>query len=457
MISTRLASKTSAVALVAAALGASALVAAAEDAVRAPGDQEALTARAFSASRTHQRRRDLVRALGDHPLVVVGSGRSTESDASRHRADRSFLYLSGVEDAGCFMVIDADRETLYAPVRNKAQEIWTGVHVGPGEETARRFGFDGARPVSDLAAGIAGALGKTPRKVFVAGLTDEERKTLFPEGSQLEGAEAAIGRLRQVKDQDELALMQRAAEISATAMRACARAIAPKRFEYEVQGLFEGCCRFYGAETQGYPSIVGSGPNSCVLHYDKDRRLMEAGDMLVLDAAGECGGYSADVTRSWPVSGHFTAEQRRVYDAVLKAQDAGIAACRPGTTVREVGEASRAVLKSEGLLEYLPHGVSHWLGLDVHDAGDYRLPLAPGMVLTVEPGCYVAAKELGVRIEDDILVTEEGPVNLSAYAPRSADEIEALIARARKGAIDLPPLPAPAPLPALVKHKGKLY
>src|SRR5262249_42129392 len=154
----------------------------------------------------------------------------------------------------------------------------------------------------------------------------------------------------------------------------------------------------------------------------------------------------------------FTAEQRRVYDAVLRAQDAGIATCVVGKTIRDVHQAALAVLQREGIGDYMPHGVSHWLGLDVHDAGDYSRALEPGMILTVEPGCYMADKALGVRIEDDVLVTEDGPVNLSAYAPRSANDVEALLSRARTAGFDMPTLPPETPLPEL-KHgkKAKLY
>lgn len=444
----------------AAALVACALVAGAfaEDGAlggaRAPGDQEELTAKCFSGERTHARRRALARALGDGALVVLGSGRSTESDAVSHRANRDFLYLTGIEEAGCAMIIEGERETLFAPPRDARAEVWTGVHIHPGEETARRHGFHEALPIGTFKTELAQALERA-EKVYAGGFPAAELEGL--KLSKAEKAASAIGRLRQIKDESEVALLRRAAEISAAAHIYCARAIAPDRFEYEVQGLFEGACRFYGCEAQGYPSIVGTGPNSCILHYSKDRRRMKAGELLLNDSAGECGGYSADVTRTFPVSGKFSPEQRRVYEAVLRAQEAGIRACVPGKTIRQVGEAAKAVLVEEGLDKYLPHGVSHWLGLDVHDAGDYSLPLAPGMVLTVEPGVYIPEKQLGVRIEDDILVTEDGPVNLSEYAPRSVEEIEALMARAREGKLDLTPLPRPKPLPSLRRHKGKLY
>jgi Xaa-Pro aminopeptidase len=427
----------------------------AEDGARAPGDQEDLKARAYSAERLHGRRRALAKALGEGALVVLSSGKSTESDAVSHRANRDFLYLTGVEDAGCALIIEGERETLFAPPRDERMEIWVGVHTYPGEATARRYGLDAALSIKSFKDELAAALARSPAKVYTGGFPASELADLKLPNA--EKAASAIGKLRQVKDEAELALMRRAAEISAAAHIYCARAIGPDRYEYEVQGLFDGACRFYGCEAQAYPSIVGSGPNSCILHYSTDRRRMKAGELLLIDAAGECGGYAADVTRTLPVSGKFTPEQRKVYEAVLRAQDAGIRACVPGKTVRQVGEASRQVLVEAGLDRYLPHGVSHWLGLDVHDAGDYSLPLAPGMVLTVEPGVYIAEKELGVRIEDDILVTEDGPVNLSGYAPRSADDIEALMARARDGKLEMTALPAPKPLPALRKRKGQLY
>jgi Xaa-Pro aminopeptidase len=435
---------------------AGALTALADDKARAPGDQEDLKARAYSATNLHARRRALMKALPEGALVVLSSGRSTESDAVSHRANRDFLYLTGVEDPKCFLLIDGEREVLFAPPRDPRTEIWVGIHTYPGDETARRFGFDAALPVAEFEKALAAALEQKHPTIRVDGFQQEELKRLGLEG-KTEGAASTIARLRQIKDEAELALMKRAAEVSAAAHIYCTRAIGPDRFEYEVQGLFEGACRFYGCETQAYPSIVGSGPNSCILHYSTDRRRMKAGDLILIDAAGECGGYAADVTRTLPVSGKFTEEQRRIYEIVLRAQDAGIAACVPGKTIRDVHNAAAKVLAAEGMDRYMPHGVSHWLGLDVHDAGDYAKPLAPGMVLTVEPGIYIAEKELGVRIEDDILVTEDGPVNLSGFAPRRVEDVEALMAKAKDRTLEMTALPPITPVPTLKKHKGRLY
>ncbi len=445
-------------ALACALLALAGLAARADDGekVRAAPDQDQLRARAFSPERTHARRRALAEKLGKGSVAVLYSGKSNGSDARGHFAERNFLYLTGIAEPGVWMLVDAERELLILAPRDPARETWIGARLGPGEETAKRFGVDAARSTEDLVTILKEAF-KDAASIRVSGTDEKElaKMGVLPAGAHVESAAPAIARLRQVKDEDELALLRRACVLSASAFKHAAKAIAADRFEFEAQALFECACRFHGAEAQGYPSIVGSGPNSCVLHYDANRRRMKAGDMLVFDAGCECGGYSADVTRTFPVSGTFTDEQRRVYEAVLRAQDAGIAACKPGTTIKQVHDAARAVLVQEKLEKFLPHGVSHWLGLDVHDAGDYTAKLEPGCVLTVEPGCYMPEKELGVRIEDDILVTEQGPVNLSAGAPRAAAEVEALLARARAGSIDVPPLPKEEPLPPL--RKRKLY
>ena len=213
------------------------------------------------------------------------------------------------------------------------------------------------------------------------------------------------------------------------------KAARPGMYEYELEAVIEFNFRLGGAERVGFPSIVGSGPNSVVLHYDKSRRAMEAGDLVVMDIGAEYSYYSADVTRTIPVSGRCTKRQREIYDLVLGAQEAGLKAVKPGNTLLDVDRAARSYLKEHGAAacgakncaEHFVHGVGHWLGMDVHDVGEYAVPLEPGMVLTVEPGIYLIDEEIGVRIEDDVLVTESGYELLSGASPRHPDQIEALM------------------------------
>lgn len=256
---------------------------------------------------------------------------------------------------------------------------------------------------------------------------------------------ARLDALRVVKTSEELALLRRAIEITAAAHREAMRSIEPGMHEYEVEALVEYVFHRNGAESPGFPSIVGSGENAVILHYETNRRQMQTGDLVVIDIGAEYHGYSADVTRTLPVSGRFSPEQRAIYDIVLRAQEAGIRAVRAGAPFRAAHQAAREVvargLQRLGLLaengdvgRFFNHGSSHYLGLMVHDVGPGG-PLAPGTVITVEPGIYIPPApdvdrrwwHIGVRIEDDVLVTDGDPVVLSAAAPRAPEEIEALM------------------------------
>lgn len=257
--------------------------------------------------------------------------------------------------------------------------------------------------------------------------------------------------LRMVKTAEELALMQKAIDITTAAHREAIKSIEPGMYEYEVEALIEYVFRRNGSEYPGFPSIVGSGENSTILHYESNRRRMEAGDMVVMDIGAEYHGYSADVTRTVPVNGTFSEEQRKIYELVLAAQEAGIAATRAGNGFADPHRAAMEVV-TKGLIEYglitdpgdvrrfFNHGTSHYLGLSVHDVGTGG-PLVPGTVITVEPGVYIRPAEdvdpkwwnTGVRIEDDILVTEGDPVNMSAAAPRTVAEIELLMSQTGVG------------------------
>lgn len=251
--------------------------------------------------------------------------------------------------------------------------------------------------------------------------------------------------LRQVKTEEEMVLLTKAIRISAMGQREIMKAMHPGMSELEIQGIHEYVYKKYGSEYEGYPSIVGAGNNGCVLHYIENSRMKVENDLVLMDLGAEYHGYSADVTRTIPANGKFTPEQKSIYNIVYKAQEAGIAASVIGKPFGAVDAASRKVI-NEGLLElgiiksesearqYFPHGTSHYLGLDVHDPGDYG-NFQANMVITVEPGIYIPEGSdcdpkwhgIAVRIEDDILITEKGPINLSGEAPRTSDAIEALM------------------------------
>ena len=263
-----------------------------------------------------------------------------------------------------------------------------------------------------------------------------------PDGTTLRNV---LDNLRMVKADAEMELLQRAIDITTSAHIEVMKSIEPGMYEYEIEALIQYIFHRNGAEYTGFPSIVGSGENSVILHYNTNRRRMQADDMVVIDIGAEYRGYTADVTRSLPVNGVFSREQKTIYELVLKAQKAGIEASQSGSAFGAPGQAAQRVIaeglrelglieKEEDVRNFFMHGTSHYLGLYVHDVGNGG-PLVPGTVITVEPGIYIKASEdvdpkwwnIGVRIEDDVLITEDGPVVLSADAPRTVSEIEALM------------------------------
>jgi Xaa-Pro aminopeptidase len=261
-----------------------------------------------------------------------------------------------------------------------------------------------------------------------------------PGAARIDGLDRHIAALRQVKDADEIARLRKAIDITAEAHREVMRAAAPGMWEYELEATIEHTFRRRGAERVGFPSIIGSGINSTTLHYDKNRRRTEPGDLVVMDIGAEYGYYSADVTRTIPISGKFTARQRAIYDLVYGAHRAAIDSVRPGITLGRLQQIAQTYMRDHSgttcgdqpCTRYFIHGLSHWLGMDVHDVGQFNVPLEPGMVFTIEPGIYIPEERLGVRIEDDILVTATGGEVLSAAAPTTAAEVErAMAARKR--------------------------
>jgi Xaa-Pro aminopeptidase len=386
----------------------------------------------------------------------------------RYRPDPDLLYLTGFPEPDAAAVLDADSRTftLFVRPKDRARETWEGRRAGP-EGAVAAFGADRAHPIAELprrfpdlvrkARVLHWALGQNPAgdRLVAETLARFRREARHARRGPVTVADPTdlLHAMRLVKAPEEIALMERAAAIAAAAHRDARKAARPGRFEFEIEAAVDRRFRAMGASGPAYPTIVASGVNSTILHYVENSRRLVAGDLVLVDAGCEYRGYASDVTRTFPVSGTFTRPQRRLYAAVLAAQRAAIAAVRPGAPWDAPHDAARAVLLDAlldvGLLRgrreklkrtnaaqrFALHHTSHWLGLDVHDRGRYRdargkpRPLEPGMVLTVEPGLYVRADEkrvpkeylgLGIRIEDDVLVTEAGARVLTEAAPKDA-------------------------------------
>lgn len=420
-----------------------------------PTDCNALRDVAFDPEVLRNRRKALMEGLPKDAVVVIATGKRG-SDILPFRTDPNFLYLSGQRDPGLSMLLTAREDVLFAPPRNRMAERWNGPRLSVGTMAARASGFGEVVNKKDRAKRVRAAL-SAGGTLYLSGLKIDDLKLDLVVEPAVESARSGISKLRHVKDDGEIALLRRAIDITASALTEAIASIRPGQYEYEVQGVIEYVFLRYGAQRPGFVSIVGSGPNTCVLHYSANRRRFGEGELIVMDVGAEIWGYTADVTRTVPTSGKFSPRQREIYEIVLRAQAAGIKACKMGNTIRDVHRAAKTVIQQAGYDRYFLHGTSHWLGLDVHDVGSMARPLEPGMLLTVEPGIYLAKEDLGVRIEDDILITKTGPVVLSAGVPRTVDEIEALMKGAGVGARSVVPLPKARPAPKSKPKKAERF
>ncbi|HYR88721.1 MAG TPA: Xaa-Pro peptidase family protein [Terriglobia bacterium] len=355
------------------------------------------------------RRERLAERIKGNVLVLRAA---PEQELSEYQQERNFYYLTGFDQPDAILLLNAVsdpmQEFLFIPERKLSEERWTGEKLGPGPEAAKVTGFANVLPVSEFDA--------TLRKV------SERARATFG----LKEVVGDIASLRQTKSRTEIALLEKAIQITMKAQQAAVREIAPGAWEYEVEAALEFEFRHSGAERPAFPSIVGSGPFSTILHYNENTRRMESGDTVVVDIGAEYGGYTADVTRTYPVSGKFSPRQREIYKIVLDAQKAAIAKVKPGVTISEIHQAAKGYIESKGYGKYFIHGTSHHIGLEVHDVGATTRPLEANMVITVEPGIYIPEEKLGIRIEDDVLVTPAGCRLLSTF-PKELDEIEALV------------------------------
>lgn len=404
-----------------------------------------------------ERRSALLDSIGVGVAILRSAEpRSIEGDYpqdSDFRQDNDFFFLTGLETPGSWLVFVAredsvDETILFVPPRNPDMERWTGPKPGPDSVVAARTGIRDVRSAEKAEEDIQRLLRGRSSPARTGGiylkLGEDAGNDSFIRGlvfgrpaGTIHDLRVQLAQLRLVKDEEALRRLRRAIELTDEAHLAAMRIAEPGIYEYELEAAIEATFRRGGAERVGFPSIIGSGINSTVLHYDKNRRQTEAGDLVVMDIGAEYGYYSADITRTIPVSGRFTDRQQEVYELVLATQQAAIDSVRPGVTVRDLNRIARDYMKEHSgdicgeqtCDSRFIHGLSHWLGMDVHDVGDYNTPLMPGMVLTIEPGIYLPEEGFGVRIEDDILVTANGHELLSDGSPRDPEEIEEAMAQ----------------------------
>lgn len=426
-----------------------------------------------------RRRKQLMRMVGEDAIVVLPAAPARIRSNDTHytyRQDSDFWYLSGFPEPEAVLVLVPGRAhgqaLLFCRDRDPAREAWDGPRAGT-DGAVGGFGFDDAWPIADIDEILPGLL-EGRRRVFyhfgrdsdfdlkLIGWVNRVRAQV-KQGAQPPHEFLELGHflheMRLFKGRDEVRLMRRAAQIAAQAHVVAMRTARPGMHEYEVEAAIVHHFRRHDAQL-AYESIVGAGRNACVLHYVANDAVMSDGDLLLIDAGAEYRNYASDITRTFPVNGRYTREQRAIYQLVLDAQKAALALAVPGSAYDAGHQAAVATL-TEGMLRlgllkgtlekalaaktyqrFYMHKTGHWLGLDVHDVGEYRLggefrQLEPGMVFTIEPGLYIAPgskgvaakwQGIGVRIEDDVLITRSGHEVLTDGVPREVDEIEALLA-----------------------------
>jgi Xaa-Pro aminopeptidase len=423
---------------------------------------------------------EFMRRMGPNAVAVIPAAREvmrSNDTEYRFRQDSDFYYLTGFNEPEAVAVVAPSREerfTLFVRPRDREKETWTGRRAGI-EGARERFGADAAFPVEEFQAKLAEILDGAHTLYYRLGGNPEFDQTIIGQLARMRAMGwrkvrppqtvtdpgVLLHEMRLVKTEDEVALMQRAADIASEAHREAMRAARPGAKEYEIEALIEYVFRRSGASGPAYNSIVGAGVNATILHYVSNDAELRDGDLLLIDAGAEYEGFASDITRTFPVNGRFTEAQRELYRLVLGCQEECIRMVAPGADMDEMHKRSVEIL-TEGMVrlgllkgevgklieeeqykKFYMHRLGHYLGMDVHDVGAYHRdggprPLDAGVVLTVEPGLYVAEdaedipdkyRGLGVRIEDDVLVTTEGFRVLTDKAPKQVEEIEALMAR----------------------------
>jgi Xaa-Pro aminopeptidase len=412
-------------------------------------------------------RRAKLAAQVDGPVVLWGfTGHEEISQAYVFAQEENFYYLTGHNEEGAGLIIlpaiksgdpwSGPREFLFLPAKYPQRERVNGVRMSPSDPGIEaRTGFATVRPIEEMRATVERLAKAYPN--FLTILPYEKELGGYPHEkavvdwlavaaprAKLKDVRAQIGSLRQIKSPGEIAFLRQAIDLTLDSHLAAMKMMRPGLYEYQIAAKMVEMHAWGGSEAEGYAPIIGAGPNSTVLHYDKLSRKIEDGDIVVLDVGAQFSGYSADITRTLPANGRFIARQREIYDIVLGAQNAALAALKPGMDF--CGKGNKSVYKlafnyinshgkdlhGKSLGQYFIHGLGHHIGLNVHDPGEDCAPFQPGMVITIEPGIYIPEENLGVRIEDDFLITETGYKFLSERLPRDPDEIEKIMSAAAK-------------------------
>ena len=424
-----------------------------------------LAAREREPNSVFAERRARLAAKVGAPVVLFGyTGKENSSPSYVFNQEENFYYLTGHnEEDAALLIVPASAaekgwkgpsEILFLPPRDLPQERWDGVRMGPADPgIAGKTGFAAVEDYSQLKNRLI-ELEKSYHDVYT--LVPHKDDTGYPHAREsaewltktapklsLQDAAPAIGAMRQIKSTGEIALLTKAIDLSIDAQLAAMRLVHPGLYEYQVAAKMVEIHAEGGCEGEAYSPIVGTGFHSTVMHFNELDAQIKDGDVVLMDVGGQYSGYTADITRTIPASGHFTPRQREIYEIVLGAQNAALAALKPGMTLGGYGSNSLFkiaydYLNSHGadregkpLGQYFIHGLGHHIGLEVHDAGDGNRPLEAGMVVTMEPGLYLPEENIGVRIEDDVLITPTGYRLLTARLPRTVDEIEQIMAAAK--------------------------
>ncbi|MEE8575870.1 MAG: Xaa-Pro peptidase family protein, partial [candidate division Zixibacteria bacterium] len=359
------------------------------------------------------RRNLLLDSLAEGTAILYSQGEWT---GTGYQADGHFWYLTGTNEPGAILVLapgETDREVLLLKPRDTESERWTGERPALTDSLKEALGFGRIRRTGSLNRYLVSPMKREPILHLISRLvspSSEVGKDLalyrkvssrIP-GVSIENSSRFIESMRMVKSSDEIKAVEKAIDVTYYGITDLLARLVPGLTEYQLDGILEESFKRQGSQHMAFSPIVGAGKETTILHYETRDHVVKAGQLLLLDVGAKWDGYCADISRTFPVDGKFTPEQAKIYDIVYRAQQAGIAAVKPGATIRDVDDAARGVIRAAGYGEAFIHGTSHHLGLDVHDVSDGSLPLKPGMIITVEPGIYLTELEIGVRIEDDV-------------------------------------------------------